>query len=86
MQPDSFESGILSASSTYGKSKILANEREPELKYFWVTMKLEANYKLLVPAISEDEAIIEADDMEIPFLEISGVEKDVIQVAEMKPI
>ncbi len=49
-------------------------------------MKMEANYTLLVPAISEVEAIILADEKAIPLSEISGAETDVIEVAEMKPM
>jgi hypothetical protein len=49
-------------------------------------MKMEANYTLLVPAISEIEAIVLADEKAIPFLQISDIERDVVQVAEMEPM
>lgn len=64
----------------------MATEQEPPLKLYWVTMKMEANYTLLVPAISEVEAIILADEKSIPLSEISGIETDVIEVAEAKPM
>ena len=59
---------------------------DPPLKLYWVTMKMEANYTLLIPAISDVEAIILADEKPIPLAEISGVEKDVVEVAEMGQI
>lgn len=43
----------------------MPNDQEPELKYYWVTMKFEANYSLLVPAISEVEAVILADESSV---------------------
>ena len=58
----------------------------PPLKLYWVTMKMEATYTLLVPAISQVEAIILADEKPIPMAELCGVEKDVIEVAEMEPM
>lgn len=36
--------------------------------------------------IAEVEVIILADEEPIPIAEISGFEKDVVQVAEMKPV
>ena len=64
----------------------MATEQDPPLKLYWVTMKMEANYTLLVPAISEVEAIILAEEKPIPLAEISETEKDVVEVAEMEPI
>lgn len=58
---------------------------DPPLKLYWVTMKMEATYTLLVPAISEVEAVILADEKPIPMAEITRVEKDVVEVAEMEP-
>ena len=64
----------------------MATEQDPPLKLYWVTMKIEANYSLLIPAISEDEAIILADEKPVPVAEITDLEKDVVNVAEMHPI
>ena len=65
----------------------MSTERpDPPLRLYWVTMKMEASYTLLIPAISEDEAIILADEKPIPMAEISDVEKDVVEVAEMEPM
>ena len=47
-------------------------------------MKMEASYTLLVPAISEIKAIILIDEKAIPFLQISDMERDVVQVAKME--
>jgi len=55
---------------------------DPPLKLYWVTMKMEASYTLLVPAISEDEAIVLADEKPVPLLELSDIDKDVVEVAE----
>jgi hypothetical protein len=49
-------------------------------------MKMEANYTLLIPAISEVEAVILADEKAIPLAEISDIEKDVVEVAEIEPM
>ena len=49
-------------------------------------MKMEASYTLLVPAISEVEAIILADEKAIPLADTADVEKDVIDVAEAEPM
>lgn len=64
----------------------MPNNQEPELKYYWLTMKFEPQYRLLVPAISPVESVILADEMEIPTKDISIVEKDVVDVEEMKPV
>jgi hypothetical protein len=58
---------------------------DPPLKLYWVTMKLEASYTLLIPAISEVEAIILADEKPVPLAEISDVETDAVEVAEVEP-
>lgn len=79
-RPDSFESGLFLCSTR--RDNTIATEQAPPLKPHGVTMKMEANYMLLIPAISEVEAIILADEKAIPLAEISGVEKDVVQVAE----
>jgi hypothetical protein len=59
---------------------------EPPLKYYWVTMKVEANYTLLVPAISEVEAVILADEMNVPVDTLTEFEKDVIEISPMNPL
>jgi len=64
----------------------MPTENEHPLKLYWVTMKMEGNYTLLIPAISEDEAIILADERPVPLAELSGVEKDVVGMAEMEPM
>ena len=64
----------------------MPTDRDPPLKLYWVTMKMEANYTLLIPAISEVEAIILADEKAVPLAEISDVEKDVVRVDEMEPM
>lgn len=64
----------------------MPTEKEPPLKLYWLTMKMEANYSLLVPAISEVEAILLADERPVPLAEISDVETDVVEVAEMEPM
>jgi hypothetical protein len=47
-------------------------------------MKMEASYTLLIPAISQDEAIILADEKAIPMAELTDVLKDVAEVAEFR--
>lgn len=64
----------------------MPTDRDPPLKLYWVTMKMEANYTLLIPAISEVEAIILSDEKAVPLAEISDVEKDVVRVDEMEPM
>ena len=59
---------------------------DPPLKLYWVTMKMEASYTLLIPAISQVEAIILADEKPVPLIELEDVEKDVVEVAEMEPM
>jgi len=59
---------------------------DPPLKLYWVTMKMEANYTLLIPAISQVEAIILADEKPIPMAELSEIEKDIVEVEEMEPM
>ena len=39
---------------------------DPPLKLYMVTMKMESTYTLAIPAISEVEAIILADEKPIP--------------------
>jgi hypothetical protein len=68
------------------KGTQMATEKDPPLKLYWVTMKMEASYTLLVPAISEVEAIILADEKPIPMAELTEVVKDVDDVAEMEPM
>jgi hypothetical protein len=59
---------------------------DPPLRLYWVTMKMEANYTVLIPAISDVEAIILADEKPIPMAELADVEKDIVEVAEMVPM
>lgn len=64
----------------------MPNDQEPQLKYFWVTMRFEGQFRLLVPAISEVEAIILSDEMDIPSKEISVEWKDVVGIEQMRPV
>jgi hypothetical protein len=57
---------------------------DPPLKLYMVTMKMEATYSLAIPAISEVEAILLADEKPIPMAELVDVVKDVEDVAEME--
>ena len=59
---------------------------DPPLRLYMVTMRMEATYTLAIPAISEVEAIILADEKPIPMAEITDVVKDVDDVAEVEPI
>jgi len=69
-----------------GGTTMSMEQPDPPLKLYWVTMKMEASYTLLIPAISQVEAIILADERPIPMAELVDVVKDVDDVAEMKPI
>ena len=57
---------------------------DPPIRLYMVTMKMEATYTLAIPAISEVEAIILADEKPIPMAELVDVLKDVEDVAEME--
>ncbi len=59
---------------------------DPPLKLYMVTMRMEATYTLAIPAISEVEAIILADEKPVPMAELREVEKDVEEVVEMRLI
>ena len=65
-----------------GETTMSMERPDPPLKLYWVTMKMEASYSILVPAISEVEAIILADEKPLPLMELEDVEKDVVQVEE----
>ena len=60
--------------------------KDPPLKLYMVTMKMEATYTLAIPAISEVEAIILADEKPIPMAELSDVVKDIETVEEAQTI
>jgi len=64
--------------------RLVVHRPDPPLKLYWVTMKMEASYTLLIPAISQDEAIILADEKAIPMAELTDVLKDVAEVAEFR--
>lgn len=49
-------------------------------------MKAEFSYRLLIPAISDIEAVILADEKPIPSDGITDIETDVVEVAEVEPM
>ena len=52
----------------------------PPMKLYWVTIKMEAAYSLLVPDVSQVEAIIRADERAVLLMKLEDVEKDVVQI------
>ncbi len=60
--------------------------KDPPLKLYMVTVKMEATYTLAIPAISDVEAIILADEKPIPMAELAEITKDVEDVVAVEPM